>query len=202
MSPGSLVRTRSPGTASRTTVASIASAVPAGQPSRRGRAPRRWGRSRRGCLRGRTRSRTGSLARRPSPPDTWLATDQLDRAVAAYLTRFTGSSREHARSELRCVPAWCAGRQLHPLPARRPHLELYIGWMQEIRRFKPSTVSRRFSVAAGFYRTAVTDGVLDHSPAEHVRRQPCRPSRPPWGSRTCSSRPCSPPAANDPALSR
>jgi site-specific recombinase XerD len=40
----------------------------------------------------------------------------------------------------------------------------------EIRRFKPSTVSRRFSVAAGFYRTCVIDGVLEHSPAEHVRR--------------------------------
>jgi len=36
--------------------------------------------------------------------------------------------------------------------------------MQEIRRFKPSTVSRRFSVAAGFYRTCVLDSVLEHSP--------------------------------------
>jgi integrase len=31
-------------------------------------------------------------------------------------------------------------------------------------------VSRRFSVAAGFYRTCVLDGLLEHSPAEHVRR--------------------------------
>jgi hypothetical protein len=42
--------------------------------------------------------------------------------------------------------------------------------MLEIRRFKPSTVSRRFSVAAGFYRTCVIDGTVEHSPAEHVRR--------------------------------
>ena len=42
--------------------------------------------------------------------------------------------------------------------------------MQEIRRFKPSTVSRRFSVTAGFYRTCVIDGLLENSPAEHVRR--------------------------------
>ena len=41
--------------------------------------------------------------------------------------------------------------------------------MQEIRRFKPSTVSRRFSVTAGFHRTCVIDGILEHSPAEHVR---------------------------------
>ena len=50
--------------------------------------------------------------------------------------------------------------------------------MQEIRRFKPSTVSRLFSVTAGFYRTCVIDGLLEHSPAEHVRR-PTVPSESP-----------------------
>src|SRR6201995_4597004 len=99
-------------------------------------------------------------------------TDQLRLAVAAYLARFKGSSREHTESDLRCSLPWCAERGLDPLAARRPHLELYIHWMQEIRRFKPSTVSRRFSVAAGFYRTCVPDGVLEHSPAEHGRPPP------------------------------
>jgi integrase/recombinase XerD len=107
--------------------------------------------------------------------------DQLDRAVAAYLTRFAGSSREHARSDLRCFLTWCTDRNLHPLATRRPHLELYIRWMQEIRHFKPSTVSRRFSVVAGFYRTAVIDGALDHSPAEHVRRPAVPPESPTLG---------------------
>jgi integrase/recombinase XerD len=97
-------------------------------------------------------------------------TDQLRLAVAAYLARFKGSSREHTESDLRCYLSWCAERGLDPFAARRPHLELYIRWMQEVRLFKPSTVSRRFSVAAGFYRTCVIDGVLEHSPAEHVRR--------------------------------
>jgi integrase/recombinase XerD len=97
-------------------------------------------------------------------------TDQLRLAVAAYLARFKGSSREHAESDLRCYLSWCAERGLDPLAAQRPHLELDIRWMQEIRLFKPSTVSRRFSVAAGFYRTCVLDGVLQHSPADHVRR--------------------------------
>jgi site-specific recombinase XerD len=97
-------------------------------------------------------------------------TDRLRLAVAAYLARFKGSSRAHTESDLRCYLAWCAERSLDPLAARRPYLELYIRWMQEIRRFKPSTVSRRFSVAAGFYRICVLDGILEHSPAEHVRR--------------------------------
>ncbi len=50
--------------------------------------------------------------------------------------------------------------------------------MQEIRRFQPSTVSRRLSVATGFYRTCVLDGILEHSPAEHVRR-PAVPAKSP-----------------------
>jgi integrase/recombinase XerD len=97
-------------------------------------------------------------------------TDPLRLAVAAYLARFKGSSREHTESDLRCYLAWCAEHGLDPLAARRPQLELYTQWMQEIRRFKPSTVSRRFSVTAGFYRTCVIDSLLEHSPAEHVRR--------------------------------
>jgi hypothetical protein len=108
----------------------------------------------------------------PSVPSDHLVafTDQLRLAAAAYLARSTGSSRYHTESDLRCYLAWCAERGLDPLAARRPHLELYIRWMQGVRRFKPSTVSRRFSVAAGFYRTCVIDGLLEHSPAEHVRR--------------------------------
>ena len=97
-------------------------------------------------------------------------TDPLRLAVAAYLARFRGSSREHTESDLRCFLIWCRERGLDPLAARRPHLELYIRWMQEVRHFKPSTVSRRFSVAAGYYRTCVIDGLQEHSPAEHVRR--------------------------------
>jgi integrase/recombinase XerD len=53
--------------------------------------------------------------------------------------------------------------------------------MQEVRRFKPSTVSRRFSVVAGFYRTAVIDAVLASSPAEHVRRPTVPPESPTLG---------------------
>jgi integrase/recombinase XerD len=119
----------------------------------------------------------------PSGPPNHLVslTDQLRLEVAADLTRFKGSSRDRTESDLRCYLVWCAERGLDPLGVRRPHLELYIRWMQEIRRFKPSTVSRRFSIAAGFYRTCVIDGLLEHSPAEHVRRPPVPPESPTLG---------------------
>jgi len=95
---------------------------------------------------------------------------RLPLAVAAYLARFKGMSRAHTDSDLRAFLTWCAGRDIVPLKARRAQLELYVRWMQETRRFKPSTVSRRTSVLSGFYRTAVIDGVIEHSPAEYVRR--------------------------------
>src|SRR6266581_2745464 len=45
--------------------------------------------------------------------------DQLRLAVAAYLARFTGSSREHTESDLRCFLFWCTEHGLDPLAARR-----------------------------------------------------------------------------------
>jgi len=118
----------------------------------------------------------------PVPCDSLVPfTDQLRLAVAAYLARFKGSSRYHTESDLRCYLFWCSQHRLDPLDARRPHLELYIRWMQEIRRFKPSTVSRRFSVVAGFYRTCVIDGLMEHSPAEYVRRPPVPAESPTLG---------------------
>jgi len=49
--------------------------------------------------------------------------------------------------------------------------------MQEIRRFRPSAVSRRLSVVAGFYRTCVIDGVLERSPGSTFADPQSRQSR-------------------------
>jgi hypothetical protein len=43
--------------------------------------------------------------------------DRLRPAVAAYLARFKGSSREHTASALRCYLAWCGGQGLDRLAA-------------------------------------------------------------------------------------
>jgi len=110
---------------------------------------------------------------RTSPVSTGpavLSVDPLRLAVGAYLARFKGLSRAHTDSDLRVFLAWCAEQHVAPLAAQRADLERYVRWMQETRRFKPSTVSRRTSVLTGFYRTCVIDAVLNHSPAEYVRR--------------------------------
>ena len=105
----------------------------------------------------------------------------LRLATLAYLARYKGDSRMHTESDLRIYLAWCAERHLEPLAVRRAHVEMYVRWLQEIRRFRPSTVSRRLSVVAGFYRTCVIDGILEHSPADHVRRPNVPPESPTLG---------------------
>jgi site-specific recombinase XerD len=113
-------------------------------------------------------------------PATMLSGPEL-RAVAAYLARFKGQSRVHTESDLRSFVTWCEERGLDPLAAQRPHIELYVRWMQEVRRYKPSTISRRVAVVAGFYRTCVIDELLAHSPAEYVRRPNVPPESPTLG---------------------
>jgi len=97
------------------------------------------------------------------------ATDPLVKAVAAYLARYRGQTRVHTESDLRAYLVWCRERGLEPLMASRAQIELYVRWMQEVRHFQPSTVSRRVSVMAGFYRTCVIDQVIAASPADYVR---------------------------------
>jgi site-specific recombinase XerD len=90
--------------------------------------------------------------------------------MAAYLARFRGQSRRHTESDLRSYLRWCLECGFDPMVATRAHIELFLRWMQEERQYAASTVSRRLSVVAGFYRTCVIDGILEHSPAEYVRR--------------------------------
>lgn len=106
---------------------------------------------------------------------------QLRLATVAHLSRYRGTWREHTESDLRVFISWCQERQLAPLDAQRNDLELYLRRMQDVRGFKPSTVSRRLSVVSGFYRTCVIDGVLEHSPAEYVRRPTVLPESPTLG---------------------
>src|SRR5918993_4702156 len=64
----------------------------------------------------------------------------LQLAIAAYLARYRASSRAHAGLDWRGYLGWCADRDVDPLAASRPQVELYVRWMQEVRRLKPSTV--------------------------------------------------------------
>jgi hypothetical protein len=58
-------------------------------------------------------------------------------AAAAYLGRYTGVSRLHSESDLPLFFTWCVERDLPLLAARRAQIELYVRWMQKVRRSSP-----------------------------------------------------------------
>jgi hypothetical protein len=94
----------------------------------------------------------------------------LRAAVSAYLGRYRGETRLHTESDLRVFLGWCVNQNLDPLAAVWVDIERYLRWLQDERRYQPSTVSRRLSVVVGFYRVCVIDQILAHSPADYVRR--------------------------------
>ena len=110
-----------------------------------------------------------------------VSDDLLRVAIAAHLARYKGLSRAHTSSDLQVFLRWCIEHQLDPLAIRRADVELFVRWLEEVRRFKPSTVSRRLSVVTCFYRTCVIDAVLDASPAAYVRRPPVSSESPTLG---------------------
>ncbi len=62
---------------------------------------------------------------------------ELGLAAVAHLSRYRCTSRQHTESDLRIFFDWCRQRQLTPLSAQRHDLELYLRWLQGVRRFKP-----------------------------------------------------------------
>ena len=123
--------------------------------------------------------------------------DRLRLAVAAYLARVKGSSREHSESDLRCYLSWSAERGLDPLAAKRPHPELYI---------RADAGSPAVKALHRLLQVLCYGRVLpDLRPGRHPRALACR-ARPPSVSAppnhrlsespTCSSRLCSLPPGN------
>jgi len=101
----------------------------------------------------------------PTPP----LFDQARLAVAGFLARYSEPTRRSYTSDLRQFFAWCDSVGLAIFEAKRPHLELWARSMEE-RGLARATIGRRLSTVAGFYRIATLDGLIEHSPAEYVRR--------------------------------
>src|SRR6266568_4452871 len=117
-------------------------------------------------------------------PDTGVArADQLvlRAVVSAYLGRYRGETRVHTESDLGIFLRWCTDQDLDPLAAVQVDIERYLHWLQDVRCYQPSTVSRRLSVVVGFYRVCVIDQILPYSPADYVRRPTVPPESPTLG---------------------
>jgi site-specific recombinase XerD len=107
--------------------------------------------------------------------------DLLRMAAAAYLARFKGQSRAHAETDLRAFLVWCTEGAVDPLATTRPHVELYVRWMQEQGRYAASTVARRLSIVAGFYRTWSSTECWSTPRRSSCAAPPCPRPRRHWG---------------------
>src|SRR3954469_22166000 len=118
---------------------------------------------------------TAALDRLPGARDT----DPFLRLAAAFLTAYPANSARAYRTDLRAWATWCATLGVHPLAARRHHVDAWVRHLTtqpQPRTGRPAaaaTVARRLSGLARFYDYAIHDAeVLSYSPVANVRRPP------------------------------
>jgi site-specific recombinase XerD len=98
-----------------------------------------------------------------------VITPQERLALAGFLAGYTGLTREAYGLDLRQFTAWCQAHHLRLFQARRADIECFARDLEARGRAR-ATVTRRLCTIAGFYKYAVEEDLLDHSPAAHVRR--------------------------------
>jgi integrase/recombinase XerD len=97
-----------------------------------------------------------------------LFTGQEELALAGFLAGYTGLTREAYALDLRQYASWCQQNHLPLFQARRADIECFARDMEAQGRAR-ATITRRLCTIAGFYRYAVEEELLGHSPAAHVR---------------------------------
>jgi integrase/recombinase XerD len=108
-------------------------------------------------------------------PTTALATiqpaftDAERLALAGFLAGYRDLTREAYALDLRQFTAWCRARSLNLFAVRRADIESFARELEARGRAR-ATVTRRLCTIAGFYKYAVEEELLDHSPTAHVRR--------------------------------
>ena len=96
-------------------------------------------------------------------------TDAERLALAGFLAGYRGLTREAYVLDLRQFTTWCRARSLALFAVRRSDIESFAR-DPEARGRARATVTRRLCTIAGFYKYAVEEELIDHSPAAHVRR--------------------------------
>jgi site-specific recombinase XerD len=98
-----------------------------------------------------------------------LFTDDERAALVGFLAGYSGQTRAANTPDLRQYTSWCATHGLHLFAAKRADIECYARDLEQRGRAR-ATIARRLCTVCGFYRYAVEEDLLDHSPAAHVRR--------------------------------
>jgi site-specific recombinase XerD len=98
-------------------------------------------------------------------------TESEQLALAGYLAGYRGLTRDACTLDPHQFAGWCRDRSVPLFAVRRADIETFARELEDKGRAR-ATVTRRLSTIVGFYKYAVEEQFLDHSPAAHVRR-PC-----------------------------
>ncbi len=102
-------------------------------------------------------------------PATPVFTNTERLALAGFLAGYSGLTRAAYELDLRQYAGRCQQHHLRLFQARRADIERFARDLEARGRAR-ATITRRLCTVAGFYRYAVEEELLDHSPAAHVRR--------------------------------
>lgn len=98
-----------------------------------------------------------------------LFTNPEALALAGFLAGYSGLTREAYALDLRLYAQWVTGTGMRLFDVRRAHIEAFARDMEAHGRAR-STIARRLGTITCFYRYAEQEGLIEHSPAVHVRR--------------------------------
>ena len=90
-------------------------------------------------------------------------------ALLGFLAAYQAATREAYACDLRQFSTWCAQHHLRLFGAHRVDIECFARDLEARGRAR-ATVARRLGTITGFYRYAEEEGLIDRSPAVHVRR--------------------------------
>jgi integrase/recombinase XerD len=122
--------------------------------------------------------------------------------LLGFLAGYRGYTRDAYTLDLRQFTSWCWRRQHRLFEVRRVDIECFARDLEDRGKAR-ATVARRLCTIVGFYRYAEEEGVIEHSPAVHIRRPKSTTSRtsPIWTA-TNSGPSWSPPACRHRATTR
>ena len=96
-------------------------------------------------------------------------TVEVERStLLGFLAAYRGFTRDAYALDLRQFTAWCWQHHRRLFEVRRVDIECFARDLED--PAARATVARRLCTIVGFYRYAEEEGVIEHSPAVHIRR--------------------------------
>jgi integrase/recombinase XerD len=89
--------------------------------------------------------------------------------LLGFLAGYRGFTRDAYALDLRQFTAWCWQHDHQLFDVRRVDIECFARDLEDRGKAR-ATVARRLCTVVGFYRYAEEEGVIEHSPAVHIRR--------------------------------